>query len=458
MTFCFRLVFAAPLAMVGCVHGPEPAAPELELPGNYLTPVPVASEPATLGPWWVSFADPMLDEVMANVLAGNLDVGQSLANVSVARAQTRAVRSGLLPSLDGFVDTGLDGILTGGPDVDAAGAVGGSFGFDPDINGRTRRSVEAAEARLAAAQLTLADVQRLVTRDAALQYIELRRAGARLSLLETTLELQSRTLDIVEARFRAGLSPALDVDRTAADLARTRAQRGLLVSSRQTAAYTLALLSGEVPDSGDMYGLADDDRVPVYGERTELGVPADLVRQRPDVRAAEARLLAETALIGMETADLYPSLRLPGQIRASSGTAGSGLDAVTFGLSAVIDIPLFDSGARRAEVEAQRARAEASLLTWRSSVLTAMTEVESALVRIEALRDRLNELERSVESSEAAYRQLDALYREGLASFIDVLDAQRTLISGRESVIETRADLAVAFVTLQAALGPTLRN
>lgn len=451
MSILTRCLLAAPLAISACVHGPEPVAPEIEMPDAWLSDVPTSSESPALGPWWSAFDDPVLDALMREVMANNLDVRQALANVDVARAQGRAVRSDLFPTLDGFVEAGLDTVLSGGVGADADGAVGANLGFDRDINGRTRRSLEAAEARLATAELTRADVQRLVTRDAALQYIELRRAGARLALLETTLDLQSRTLEIVEARFRAGLSPALDVDRSAADLARTRAQRGLLLASRQTAGYNLALLSGSAPQA-EGYGSAASDEVPFYDRSIELGVPADLVRRRPDIRAAEARLIAEIATIGVEEADLYPSLSLPGQIRASGGTAGSSVDRVTLGLSALLDVPILDFGRRRAEVEAQRARAQASLLAWQQSVLVALTEVESALVQIEALRDRLAELERSVEASESAYRQLDALYREGLASFIDVLDAQRTLISGRESVIETRADLASAFVALEAAL------
>lgn len=457
MSLLKRVLLAAPLAFGACLHGPEPVAPEIELPEAWLSDVVQPDVAPALGPWWSAFDDPVLDALMREVMDNNLDVRQALANIEVARGQGRAVRSDLFPTLDGFVEAGVNSVLTGGFDANADGAAGAALSFDPDLNGRTRRSLEAADARLAAAELTHADVQRLVTRDAALQYIELRRAGARLALLETTLELQSRTLEIVEARFRAGLSPALDVDRSASDLARTRAQRGLLLASRQSAGYTLALLAGTAPQA-EGYGSAVSDQVPVYGRSVKLGVPADLVRSRPDIRAAEARLVADMATIGVEEADLYPSLRLPGQIRASGGTAGASFEGVTLGLSALLDVPLFDLGRRRAEVDIQRARAEASLLAWQESVLVALTEVESALVQIEALRDRLAELERSVEASESAYRQLDALYREGLASFIDVLDAQRTLISGRESVIETRADLASAFVTLEAALSAPING
>ena len=167
---------------------------------------------------------------------------------------------------------------------------------------------------------------------------------------------------------------------------------------------------------------------------------------------AEANLLAATAEIGVQQADLYPSLTLPGQIQTGVGLSGDIVSDAALNLGAVLDIPLFDAGRRRAEVEAQEYATQSALLNWQFAVLNALNEVEGALVRIESLDAQLLELQNSEASSESAYRQLDALYREGLSSFIDVLDAQRTLISRREDLIEAEADQATAIVELYAYL------
>ena len=399
--------------------------------------------------WYRSFDDETLSELIETALENNLDISVALANLAAADANARAASTNLLPTLDAFVSSQLSGPLTGGIDANADLSGGLSLNFDPDISGRNQRLLAAARARIDAQTFSVADIRRLVIEAVALEYISMRRAGARLTLLDETLDLQTRTLEIVTARFDAGLSPALDVDRSAADLARSRAQRGLLEAERKQAAYALSVLTG-LPPSSTQFGDPADDRIPSYTGEPELGVPADLLRNRPDIRRAEALLLVETTLIGVEQADLYPSLRLPGTL---TGRSGVGTDAIAFNLGAVLDIPLLDFGQRVAEIDAQTARAEAALNTYRLSLLEAQQEIESALVQVAAFRQQRTELERAGERSQAAYDQLDALYREGLAGFIDVLDAQRTLIQIRQQIVESDASLASALARLSAALG-----
>jgi len=168
------------------------------------------------------------------------------------------------------------------------------------------------------------------------------------------------------------------------------------------------------------------------------------------VRRAEALLLVEMALIGVEVADLYPSLRLPGTL---SARAGSGIDQVSFSFATLFDLPLLDFGRREAEIDAQEARARAALDDYRQTLLEAQQEVATALAEVGALREQRRGLEEARARSQSAYDQLSALYGEGLASFIDVLDAQRTLIQTREQFVETDAALATALSRLSAALG-----
>jgi len=442
------IVPAGLLAISGCVVGPDPVAPELHAPASFENTIALPERPVRED-WYLAFNDPVLADLAEAALANNLDLGAAMENLSVARANARAAGADLFPTFDAFVDNQISGTLTGGADSNSTVSGGFSVGFDPDLAGRNQRRLEAAEARVQVAALSAADLRRLIIESVVLEYISLRRAGARLALLDETLELQARTLEIVSARFDAGLSPALDVDRAAADLARSRAQRGLLEADRKAAAYALAVLSGKPPRSG-LFGAAIDDEIPGLEGAPELGVPADLLRNRPDVGQAEARFILETALVGVEVADLYPSLRLPGTL---SGRAGSGSDQLSFSVGALLDVPILDFGRREAEIDAQEARARAALSTYRATLIEAQQEVETALVEVSAFRQQRKELEEAAARSQSAYDQLDALYREGLAGFIDVLDAQRTLIQIRQQLVETDAALASALTRLSAALG-----
>lgn len=448
---CALLLAGLLLLVSACVVGPEPIAPALPTPEAFATSASFAAS-ATSEPWWDGFSDPTLSTLINTALAGNLDIAVAGAQLREARALRRATSADLLPTLDAFIDSELAAILSGDAQADTEHRGGALLAFDTDLFGRNRRRIQAADALLAAAALNVEDVKRLVAQTIAIRYVELRRAGARLTLLETAQELQQRTLEIVQARNRAGLSPKLDVDRSAADLARTNAQRGLLLENRQNAEYALSVLLGEAPRANRVSAVAAGT-IPAFAGGPPLGVPVDLLRRRPDVRAAEAQLIAEIAGVGVEIADLYPRLTLPGTIRAEQDDSGGIADLVSLNLSALLDLPFFDGGRRRAEVRAQQARSEAALLRYQQALLLSLQEVESALVRIANLLDRQAQLAESVALSRSAYEQLDALYREGLASFIDVLDIQRTLIASRENYVDSQAEVATAIVSLYAALG-----
>jgi NodT family efflux transporter outer membrane factor (OMF) lipoprotein len=437
--------------LAGCAAGPQFSAPEPSAPERYSRALDGEADGFDGPAWWSGFDAPGLEALINQALEGNLDVRQGAERLAAAQALAGAARSDFFPTIDGGVR--YDARSTG---ADTASA---SLGLAQviDVNGRLRRAEDQARARLLATQFELEDLRRLTAASVASLYVDARRAGARLALLDASLELQQRTLDIVEQRAEAGLSADLDVRRATADLARTRAQRGALTLQLERARNVLAVLVGEVP-GGELDALALADRAAgdsdalglSYDGAIPLGAPADLLRRRPDLRAAEAQLVAATAAIGVEQADLYPSLRLPGSITADL-TDGPG-EAVAASLAAVLDVPVFDMGRRRAEVTAARARAAEAALAYEQAVLNALEEVETGLVAIESVEDRLADLEIAVRESERAFDQLNALYREGLASFIDVLDAQRTLIGSREALVDSQADLAAAIIDLNLAL------
>lgn len=437
------------LLLASCAVGPDYVAPQTPEPGQYSRMLEREPARPLENAWWTGFSEPELDALVETALTRNLDIRQSAERLVAAEALAGAARSDFFPTLDASADANL---RTSGRDTASAGL---SFSQIVDVNGRLRRTEERARATVLATRFELTDIQRLTAATAVSLYVDARRARARLTLLDTSLELQQRTLDIVERRAEAGLSADLDVRRATADLARTRAQRGALQLQDVRARNALSVLLGQAPGGvldalsartdapSDALGLSYDAVIPV-------GVPADLLRQRPDLRAAEARLIVATADIGVQQADLYPALRLPGAVTADLSD-GPG-DAIAASLSAVLDVPLFDFGRRQAEVDASQARAAEAALAYQQAVLGALEEVETGLVAIESVEARLTDLEIAVTESERAYDQLNALYREGLASFIDVLDAQRTLIGSREALVDSEADLADAIIALNLAL------
>ena len=444
------LAAACALALFGCaVTVPDaPGRADIALPPDFAADYrpPVDRDDR----WWEGFGDPQLDALVEQALAENYDIAATRERLAASRALLRAARGDRLPSVDAIGDVGID-LTSGG--IGTSLAAGAVAVFDPDINGRLSAQIEAAAARVAAADYLVADRQRLIAAEVAQQYIELRRTGERLALLEESTRLQEQTLRIVTLRFEAGLSANLDVRRAAADLAQTRAQRGLLDLQRARAAHALSILTGEVPGTPPPASDEDAPGLPSFTGGPALGIPADLLRRRPDLLVAEAGLVEAAANVGIERSDLLPALTISGQALLGDGSLGGIVSDFLADIGAALDLPLFDGGRRRAEVDAAQAELQARFLEYRQSVLLVMGEVENALVAIEAYTDRSADLEQAIAESERAFEQSNALYREGLASLFDVLDSQRQLINSRQSLIDSEAELAASIVDLYSATG-----
>ena len=443
-----RLVLpACALLLGGCVSTAAgvPTA-TITAPVEYANDLPAAGLDEV---WWQAFSDPVLNELVAKGLAANLDIVAAGDRLRAAEALLRAERADRLPSLDASAKFGVEAD-EGGARITAASGLFASF--DPDLSGRLGAEIRLATAQYAEADYLRSDQRRLVAAAIAAQYVEYRRTGAQLALLEESNELQRQTLRIVTLRFEAGLSANLDVRRAAADLAQTQARLGLIEVARAEAKHALAVLLGEAPGTFDIPESSNGDiAIPDYGAGPSIGGPANLLRRRGDVLAAEARLAAAAAQVGIQQADLRPSLVVPGALLLGDGSLDGLFSDFLATLGAALDLPLFDGGRRRAEVEAGRAELDASLAEYRQAFLLALGEAENALVAISAYRQRADALAQAIEESETALGQSKALYREGLASLFDVLDAQRQLISSRQSLLDNQADLANAFIALHSA-------
>lgn len=440
------------LPALALLSGCGTAQPPPVRPGLLLPPPAFASNlpPAGLDQaWWLGFGDPVLADLVERGLAANIDVAAAADRLRAAAALLRAERADRLPVVDGTANTAV--ALGTGSEVSGTAGLFGQF--DPDISGRLAAEIRAAAADYAEADYLLADQRRLVAAAIAIQYIEYRRAGAQLELLEESTALQQQTLRIVTLRFEAGLAANLDVRRAASDLAQTRARRGLIAINRTEAANALAVLLAEPPGTFLPPAATGAVRIPDYAGGPPAGAPADLLRRRTDILAAEARLVRAAADVGIEQADLRPSLVIPGSLVLGDGSLGGLLSEFLGTVGAALDLPLFDGGRRRAEVAAAEALADARFAEYRLIFLNALAEVENALVAIDAYNQRNAALEEAIEESETALEQSNALYREGLASLFDVLDAQRQLIASRQSLIDSEAALASSFAAFHAALG-----
>lgn len=424
----------------------EPAA-GITLPADYFAD---ARPPAGLDDsWWRGFGDAELNVLVDQALRGNQSLEAARQRLNAAQAIVRAEESDFAPSLDGMVSAEITADDDFSSAQNAAGSAAGVWTID--INGRLSAERAAAIANANGAQHFIADQRRLIASAVAAQYVEEKRSSARLRLLDQSTDLQRQTLRIVTLRYEAGLSSNLDVRRAAADLARTQAQRGALELARARSANALAVLTGEPPSQ--IPPIADEPEVPQFSGGTDIGLPADLLRRRPDLLLAESDVALAAANVGIERADLLPALVLPGFLSLGDGSVSGLFSQALLSLSAALDIPLLDGGRRRAEIAGAESELEAELAEYRQVLLEILAEVETALVGISAARDRTDALQNAVTESEAAFGQSNALYREGLASLFDVLDVQRQLISSREALIDGNADLAQAYVDLFTAVG-----
>lgn len=435
--------------------------PEPPLQAAYSAPVPpieVAGDPDTR--WWEGFEDPVLTELVETALARNLDIETARLRVREARAEARIARSRLYPTLDGSASVGGDlrsGDQGAGDEgTDAEGSADALLGFnwDADLFGGLRAERAALRAEAFRQEALRAAAALTVAADMANLYVTLRGAQLRFALAEDSLDLQQRTLQLVGGRVDAGLATGLDRVRAEAAVAQLASELPPIRVEIERTKNAIAVLAGTLP--GTVSARLEPPRpVPVLERGPGVGVPADLLRRRPDMRAAEYAIAVTAAEVGVAQAALYPRLTIPGSIGIDVGGLGAGgiVTAVVGSLSAVLDVPLFDAGARRADIDAAEARAQQALVAYRQTLLDAVAAVEAALIGHAGARDRAAALRDAVAANGEAAERARSLYTQGLAGFIDVLDAQRELTDSRLALAEAETALAQEAIALYRALG-----
>ncbi|MDA8136090.1 MAG: efflux transporter outer membrane subunit [Desulfobacteraceae bacterium] len=452
---------AAVLVTAGCVMvGPDYAPPEQKLPeswnGESMGVTHISPGREVLAEWWSALHDPILSDLIQRAVANNPDLGQARARVREQRARRNISRAGLFPTLDASgshrkskssedLGTGRETDLYSA-DVDA--------GWELDIFGGTRRSLEAATAELEAGEEDLRDVLVSLLAEVALNYTEVRILQARMDVVEKNILLQDQARELAQSLYDSGLSGGLEIQQAKYNLENTRSQVPVLRISLDEAKNRIALLLGEAP--GSVHGaLKDHGPIPVCPPEIAVGVPADVLRQRPDIRRAERKLAAQTARIGEATADLYPKLSLTGSIGYESLDPDklllAGSRSWAFGPR--ITWPIFRAGSIRSNIQVQSALQEELLGRYESVVLNALGEVENQLTVYMEEQIRKQNLK---EARQAAALALDLAldqYRSGMTAFTQVLDAQRSLLSFEDNLIQTEGNIVSGLVRLYKALG-----
>ena len=442
--------------------GPDYVEPELGLPSTWTDEAATGNEgaPPELGDWWRTLDDPVLDSLVGRAVDGNLDLQVAYQRMLEASAGLRISEGLRLPDIDGSGGYSRERLSANGfPPAQSPQSLdflslGANALWELDVWGRVRRQIESSDALLGASLEQLRDVRVILAAEVARSYVDFRTFEARLAVAKENVELQGQSLSLAEQRFEAGVSPALDVAQAESNLATTQAQIPTLELGRHSSLSRLAVLLGISPQELYAETLSAAD-VPTPPATVASGLPNELVRNRPDVRAAERFLAAGVAQIGIAKADLYPRFNLLGSIGLQStdtSTLFEG-DSAALSLGPAFSWNLFDGGRVRGNIAAQEARAEQALLQYRSTVLLALEEVEVSLVALDRERSRLEALERAVEATRRAVALARDIYIQGLSQFQSVLDAERSLFQLQDALLASHGQLAQNYIALQRALG-----
>ena len=458
----------ASLAFASCAVGPNYTQPDTQVPARWSAATSARTSPVSgdISRWWRTFGDSLLTDLIEQALQNSPDARIAEARLRQARAHAAAAGAARYPSLSATgsasrtgATSGLGGLVATPPSGATTTGVGLSgtqlqAGFDAswevDVFGRTRRSVEAAVADRQASEEALHSAHVLLAAEVARNYYQLRALQSRLQIGRDNLASQSETLDLAQYRAQAGLVSVQDVEQARANQQQTRAQIPTLETSLVETEHHLDVLLGKSP--GGLHGrLAVAQPLPDLPASVAVTIPADTLRQRPDVRAAERSLAAETARLGVAAAALYPSFTLSGSIglEALAGNSAGGVYSLLAGITA----PLFNGGKLRAQRDEQNAVREQALETYKKAILTALEDVENALVTFGQIRERVDGLANAVSAARSAAQVAHQRYTAGIIDFQSVLDTDRTVLSLEDSLASSRGDGVLSVVSLYKALG-----
>ncbi len=452
----------ASVALQACAVGPDykpPAPATLAVPPTYST-VAATGERPDLQRWWTRFNDPQLDAIVDLALKQNLDIAQAVSRLRQARESLVQSRASLFPSVgvNGSYSRNINirgqtfGQITNAGIVNENYALSADVSYTADIFGGVRRSVESARGSYAASGYNLAQVQASIASEVARNYILARAAQAGAVIARGSLAVQDDNLEIAGFRVQAGLVSSLDAEQSRAQRAQTAANIPSLDQSFEQAANRIGVLTGQAPGALKAQ-LAVAAPIPIGPDAVPVGVPADILRQRPDVLAAERNLAAATAQIGVARAALLPQLTLSGSISSNASSINALTDIITGRVFGQLAQTIFDAGRHRAVLRQRRAQAEEAFGAYKSTVLQALEDVENALTALATAQARQREFAIAADASNNAAILARSQYRAGLTDITTLNTNETALLSAQSGLSNVKSDQAQALVQLYLALG-----
>lgn len=453
----FPLLFGSAV-LASCSVGPDyhpRAAGELGVPDEWS--VTAAPDAEDLTHWWRKFDDPVLGQLVEQAAAANLDVAQAIARLRQAREELTISRSDLFPTISGSAGYSRTGVVRSSDTTPTAGgsdnfSIGLDASYQLDIFGGNRRSVEASRAEYQAAGFDYATTLLSVESEVARNYVLARAYQAQLDNARASLAIQDDNLEIAGFRVQAGLVSSVDAEQARASRAQTAASIPQIEQQYNAAVSRIAVLTGQAPGALKPL-LAEPQPIPVGPADVAIGIPANVLRQRPDVRSAERSLAAATARIGVAKAQLFPALNITGSLDANAANIGNIFDTITGGLFAGISQTIFNAGRLGAQVRSSRAAADGAFAAYKSTVLTALEDVENAAVALQAAQQRERFFAIAYDAANNSAILARSQYRSGLTDFTTLNTQEAALISALNGLVQARSDKATALIALYVALG-----
>jgi len=448
----------------GCTVGPDYQGVEPDIRENWNSEMInglSTDSPAEkrLASWWKVFDDPVLTRLEKETVKGNLRLKTALSRLREARLRRGTARADLFPSVTGNIDAQkqrLSEATSGAAGGETREYYTGSFdaGWEIDIFGGLRRSVQAAQAQVEANRANFNDVLRSLMAEVALNYIEVRTYQRRLQIARSNIETQQKTYELNQSRLESGVIDELALQQSLRNLQQTRARLPQLKSGLTAAKNRLAVLLGDSPGQLPV-SFEEEKKLPDIPRKIAVGIPAETMRRRPDIRRAERKLAAQTAKIGVATAELYPKFRLLGSIGLETLDGYEILDAQNqfWKIGPGVSWKIFRAGAIKLNIEIENEKQKQALLNYKKTVLQAQEELENILTSLAEEQNRCKHLRNAAAAAERTESLARERYNAGLVDFFNVLEAQRSLFEIQDQLTQSRGKIASLVARLYKSLG-----
>jgi len=463
----FIIIPLLAILLQGCMVGPDYVKPETEMPDAWNNDLAkgLKNGQADIQKWWEVFNNPALDALIQRATENNHDLQKAVAKIEESRALRALVAGQYLPDIDStgsysrarVSENGL--IPTANPDQTNLHSAGGSAAWEIDLFGRINRSVESADATYQATIEDYRDVLVSLYAEVATNYIDLRSIQARLHYAQQNVALQKKTVKLTKDRLEAELVPQLDVTQAQLNLANTESTIPTLIILENKALNRLATLVGVHPGTLDKE-LSKTSEIPKAPRELIIGIPAELLRQRPDIRKAERQLAAQTAQIGVATAALYPSFSLSGTfvLEATELSDLSSWGSRKYGFGPSFSWNIFDGNRVQSNIKVQEAKTQQLLAAYKQAVLKGLEEVENAMISYVRELDRKEALQRAATAADKSAQLVEIRYVNNLSDFQNVLDMQRSLSTQQDKLADSQGAVVKNLISLYKALGGGLER